>query len=56
MHTARMHALLGGIGIQMARGGLEMPIEKEFALSDVGAAHRFVAEGHPFGRVLMHPA
>lgn len=53
MHTPRAHALLASIGEQMARGEIEMPIAAEFVLSDAVEAHRFVAEGHPFGRVVM---
>lgn len=55
MHTQRVHALLDNLTAQVAEGRLTMPIEREFALSEVRAAHTFVAEGHPFGRVLMTP-
>ena len=54
MHTGRMHALLAQVTADLASGALVMPIDAEFALSDAVAAHRHVAEGHPFGRVLMH--
>ena len=53
MHTPRVHTLLAEITAQVASGELRMPIAAEFALSDAVSAHRFVAEGHPFGRVLM---
>lgn len=53
MHTPRAHVLLAQIMRQLHEGRLEMPIAAEFALADAVAAHRFVAEGHPFGRVLM---
>ena len=55
MHTPRAHALLDNLIGKVARGDLEMPIDREFALADVRDAHRHVAEGHPFGRVLMCP-
>ena len=53
MHTPRVHAMLADITAQVQRGDLRMPVAAEFALSDAVAAHRFVAEAHPFGRVLM---
>lgn len=53
MHTPRVHALLAEITRQLHEGELAMPVAAEFALADAVAAHRFVAEGHPFGRVLM---
>ncbi|RZF63212.1 zinc-binding alcohol dehydrogenase family protein [Sphingomonas populi] len=55
MHTPRVHALLADIVAQVHRGALTMPVAAEFALSDAVAAHRFVAQSHPFGRVLMRP-
>lgn len=55
MHTSRVHALLADITRQLHDGELQMPVAAEFALADAVAAHRFVAEGHPFGRVLMRP-
>lgn len=55
MHTPRAHALIASIARRMARGDLVMPIERVFPLAEVVEAHRFVAEGHPFGRVLMQP-
>lgn len=53
MHTERVHALLAKIVGQMAAGELQMPIAAEFTLADAVEAHRFAAEGHPFGRVLI---
>jgi NADPH:quinone reductase len=53
MHTPRAHALLAEIAADMAAGNLRMPIAAEFRLSEAVEAHRFVAEGHPFGRVVM---
>ena len=53
MHTPRVHALLAQITRQLHEGALKMPVAAEFALQDAVEAHRFVAEGHPFGRVLM---
>jgi NADPH:quinone reductase-like Zn-dependent oxidoreductase len=53
MHTARVHTLLADIFRQVVAGALRMPIAAEFALADAAEAHRFVAEGHPFGRVVL---
>lgn len=55
MHTPRAHTLLASLARRIAQGQLTMPIEREFALSDASAAHEFVANGHPFGRVLLRP-
>lgn len=55
MHTPRVHALLADLFARVHAGELVMPIEREFALADAVEAHRFVAEGHPFGRVVMRP-
>ncbi|HUD28530.1 MAG TPA: zinc-binding alcohol dehydrogenase family protein [Novosphingobium sp.] len=55
MHTPRVHALLADLLARVHAGDLAMPIAREFALSDAVEAHRFVAEDHPFGRVVMRP-
>lgn len=55
MHTPRVHALLADLLARVHAGALAMPIAREFALSEAVEAHRFVAEGHPFGRVIMRP-
>ncbi|MEE4450690.1 zinc-binding alcohol dehydrogenase family protein [Novosphingobium resinovorum] len=55
MHTPRVHALLADLFAKVASGELVMPIERSFALDEAVEAHRFVAEGHPFGRVVMKP-
>jgi len=53
MHTPRVHALVADLLARVHAGDLVMPIEREFALADAAEAHRFVAEQHPFGRVIM---
>jgi NADPH:quinone reductase-like Zn-dependent oxidoreductase len=55
MHTSRAHALLANLMRDVSGGHLVMPIEKTFPLSQARDAHDFVANGHPFGRVLMKP-
>jgi NADPH2:quinone reductase len=55
MHTPRVHDLVDMIFAKLADGSYKMPIDRVFALSDAVAAHRHVAEGHPFGRVIMVP-
>lgn len=53
MHTDRVRTLIADLFARMRDGTLTMPIDAEFALADAGAAHRHVAEHHPFGRVLL---
>lgn len=55
MHTDRAHALIDTLFARLLNGELAMPIDKVFPLADVQAAHTFVEQGHPFGRVLMQP-
>ncbi|AXB77362.1 zinc-binding alcohol dehydrogenase family protein [Novosphingobium sp. P6W] len=55
MHTPRVHELLADLFARAHAGSLVMPIEREFALSEAIEAHRFVAEAHPFGRVVIRP-
>jgi len=55
MHTERVRALVADIFAKLEDGSYRMPIDKTFALSDAVAAHRHVAESHPFGRVIMKP-
>jgi NADPH:quinone reductase-like Zn-dependent oxidoreductase len=55
MHTQRVRDVVDMIFAKLADGSYKMPIDRVFALSDAVAAHRHVAEGHPFGRVLMVP-
>lgn len=55
MHSERVRALVGDIFDKLDNGSYKMPIDRTFALSDAVAAHRHVAESHPFGRVIMTP-
>jgi NADPH:quinone reductase-like Zn-dependent oxidoreductase len=55
MHTPRAHALLDRHFAAAAAGRLTMPIDREFALADAVAAHRYVETNRPFGRVLLRP-
>lgn len=55
MHTPRAHALLDRHFAAAAAGSLTMPIDREFALKDAVAAHRYVETNRPFGRVLLRP-
>ncbi|MCW1384867.1 zinc-binding alcohol dehydrogenase family protein [Novosphingobium sp. KCTC 2891] len=56
MHTPRAHRLLADIMHQIGDGTITMPIDREFHLSEAVEAHRYVADGHPFGRVVMKAA
>lgn len=53
MHTPRVHELLAALFDRFASGDLTMPVDREFALSEARAAHQYVTNGHPFGRVVM---
>lgn len=53
MHTERARDLIADLMARLAKGTLSMPIDAEFALSEAAEAHRYVAEEHPFGRVLL---
>ncbi|WP_404482246.1 zinc-binding alcohol dehydrogenase family protein [Novosphingobium sp. BL-52-GroH] len=55
MHTPRVHALLADLLARVHTGQLAMPIERGFPLAEAVEAHRFVAQAHPFGRVVMRP-
>ncbi|NLU75986.1 NADP-dependent oxidoreductase [Streptomyces sp. HNM0575] len=42
--------------VKLARQGeLEVVVARTFSLADAGAAHRFLAEGHPGGKVVLLP-
>lgn len=56
MHTDRARAMLTDITRSIAAGEISMPIDREFDLSEAVAAHDYVANGHPFGRVVMKVA
>jgi NADPH:quinone reductase-like Zn-dependent oxidoreductase len=55
IHGPRVHRIVAEIMEQVRAGDLTMPIDSIFPLSDAATAHRHVEQGHPFGRVLLHP-
>lgn len=55
IRSPRIHAAIAGYFDDIAAGKLTMPIDSTFPLRDAAAAHDRVENGHPFGRVLMHP-
>ncbi|MGE3744970.1 MAG: zinc-binding alcohol dehydrogenase family protein [Sphingomonadaceae bacterium] len=55
MHTDRVRELVATIFAKLADGTYQMPIDRVFPLSEAIEAHRHVAQGHPFGRVMMTP-
>lgn len=55
MHTERVRELVAMIFAKLADGTYHMPIDRVFRLSEAVEAHRHVAQGHPFGRVMMTP-
>lgn len=55
MHTDRVRKVIATIFAKLADGTYRMPIDRVFSLSNAVEAHRYVAEGHPLGRVMMTP-
>lgn len=53
MGTPRGRGLIDRALANAAAGKLTMPIEREFPLAEAAAAHAFVEEHRPLGRVLM---
>lgn len=55
MHTDRVRKVIATIFAKLADRTYRMPIDRVFSLSNAVEAHRYVAEGHPLGRVMMTP-
>lgn len=55
MHTDRARSMMGTIFAKLIDGTYRIPIDRTFPLAEAVEAHRYVAQGHPFGRVLMTP-
>lgn len=55
MHTQRVRDMVDLILAKLVDGTYRMPIDRVFPLSEAVSAHRYVATGHPFGRVMMAP-
>lgn len=55
MHTDRARAMMETIFAKLIDGTYRIPIDRTFPLAEAVEAHRYVAQGHPFGRVLMTP-
>ncbi|RVQ64597.1 zinc-binding alcohol dehydrogenase family protein [Croceicoccus ponticola] len=53
MHTDRVRNLVDTVLAKLVEGVYRMPIDRVFGLSEAVEAHRFVANGHPFGRVML---
>lgn len=53
--TPRIHEAIAGYYARIAAGELTMPIDRAFPLAEAAAAHAHIEQGHPFGRVLLHP-
>lgn len=53
MHTQRVRDMVETALARLADGSYRMLIDRVFPLSEAIEAHRHVAEGHPFGRVLL---
>lgn len=55
MHTPRAHAMLARHMASAAVGRLDMPVDREFPLSQAADAHRYIESRRPLGRVLLIP-
>ena len=53
--TERMYALVAGHLAAVARGDLQVVLDREFPLSEAAAAHAFIESRAAFGRVLLIP-
>jgi NADPH2:quinone reductase len=51
----RVHALVQGLIDDVARGELEVVIDRVFPLSEAAEAHQYVLDRKAFGRVLLRP-
>ena len=51
----RAHAMVAGIIDEVARGEIEVVIDKRFALADAAEAHAYIEDRLAFGRVLLIP-
>jgi NADPH2:quinone reductase len=55
MHTDRARRIIDRWMTAAAEGRVEVPVDRVFPLSQAAAAHEYLENGHPFGRVLMVP-
>jgi NADPH:quinone reductase-like Zn-dependent oxidoreductase len=51
----RLRDAIAGYLDKVLAGEFVMPIDREFALADAAAAHRYIETQRPFGRVLLRP-
>jgi NADPH2:quinone reductase len=51
----RVHAMVQRLIDEIARGELQVVVDRVFALSEAAEAHRYVVERKAFGRVLLRP-
>jgi NADPH:quinone reductase len=53
MHQRRVHATIARHMRAISLGRLRMPIDRTFPLADAAAAHAYIENGHPLGRVVL---
>ena len=51
----RVHPMIGGLLDDIARGELQVVIDRRFPLSEAAEAHRYIESRAAFGRVLLIP-
>lgn len=55
VNGARVHPLVADLLDQVARGDLQVVIDRTFPLADAAEAHRYIESRQAFGRVLLVP-
>ncbi|APZ50853.1 quinone oxidoreductase family protein [Salipiger abyssi] len=55
MHLPEIRARISGLIADVAAGTFAMPIERQFALKEAAAAHRYMEQSRPFGKVVLIP-
>lgn len=55
MAPARVHAMIGALLGRVAKGELQVVLDRRFPLSAAAEAHRYIESRQAFGRVLLIP-
>jgi NADPH2:quinone reductase len=55
LHHQRVHGMIAGHLADIARGTLQVVIDREYPLAEAAAAHAYVESRQAFGRVLLIP-
>ena len=55
LNHARVHAMIGRHLADIARGTLQVVVDRRYPLAEAAAAHAYVESRQAFGRVLLVP-